>query len=173
MVILRELESTTKSAGGFYLSDDTMKNCRSGFYRVEAVGAIAADHTLLKEGDYVFADGLSSHYHTHPVCVVPWTGIILVTNENKSEIRALPGWALLEKEEEPSTGFIAPDNNAIRKGKIVQIVYPDDLSEAELPPFDVGDTVMITRQCEVYEGFSEKPLVAMKFNDIIARFDNA
>ena len=172
-IVLRELDTTKVSAGGFYLSDDTMKNARSAFFKVEAVGAVAARRTGVKVGDYVFADPLSSHYHTHPVCVIPWNGIILITDEHKKNLKTVPGYALLEKEEETTGSFIAPDSHSIRKGKIVQIVYPDHLRPEEVPPFKVGDTVMITSKCEVYEGFSAKPLIAMKFEEIVARFDDA
>ena len=169
-IVLREIENTKVSSGGFFLSDDTMKNSRAAFCKVEAVGKVAAEKTGVKEGDYVFADLLSSHYHTHPVCVIPWQGLILLTDENKGNLKTFPGYVLLEQPEEKKTGFIA-QSNEIRKGEIIQIVYPKDLKPEEVPPFKVGDTVMITSKCEVYDGFTSKPLIAMRFEEIVARFD--
>lgn len=169
-VVLREIGRTTQSAGGFLLSDDTMRNDRSAFFKVEAVGKVAAKKTGVKPGDYVYADPLSSHYHTHPVCVIPWQGIILLTDENKDNLKTVPGMVLLEQEEEKKGGFIAQSND-IRRGKIVQIVYPEDMKPEEVPPFKVGDTVMLTSKCEVYDGFADKRLVAMRFEEIVARFD--
>ena len=169
-VVLREIEKTTQSSGGFFLSDDTLRNSRSGFFKVEAIGAIASKKTGVKAGDHVYADRLSSHYHTHPVCVIPWQGIILLCDENKDNLKTVPGMVLMEQEEEKTTGFIAQSND-IRKGKILQIVYPEDMKPEEVPPFKVGDTVMLTSKCEVYDGFTDKRLIAMKFEEIVARFD--
>lgn len=171
-VVLRKIDTTTVSSGGFYLSADTLKNERAAFCKVEAIGAVAAKKTGVKVGDYVFADPLSSHYHTSPVMVIPWNGLILITDEHKGNLKTIPGYALLEKEEEPAGGFIAPDSNSIRKGKVIQIVYPEDLKPEEVPAFKVGDTVMLTSKCEVYDGFCSKPLIAMRFEEIVARFDH-
>ena len=55
-IVLREIETTTVSSGGFYLSNDTLKNARSAFCKVEAIGKVAEKKTGVKVGDYVFAD---------------------------------------------------------------------------------------------------------------------
>ena len=95
---------------------------------------------------------------------------LLLTDENKGSLKTVPGMVLLEQEEEKKGGFIAQSND-IRRGKIVQIVYPEDMKPEEVPPFKVGDTVMLTSKCEVYDGFADKRLVAMRFEEIVARFD--
>ena len=174
MVILRELEETTVSTGGFFLSEGSFSNSRMGFFLVEAVGEVAKEETSLKPGDYVFADRLASHYHTSPVCVMRWNNVLLITDERRSRLDTLPGWALIKETDDDSSDADSPKflvtgtNNAkIRHGVVRSINW----GSSEHKPFAVGDDVMITSQCDVYDGLSDGRLIAMKITEIVARID--
>ena len=170
MVVLRELEKANVSKGGFYLSDDALKNARSGFCVVEAVGSVAFDKTKLKRGDYVYADRLASYYHTEPIMVMKWDNILLLTDENKSNLSTMPGWVLMTMAKEESAFVLATeDASSVRHGIVKSINYGD--TKIENCPFSAGDDVLITRQCDIYDGFGPERLVAMKISEVIARFD--
>ena len=118
MVVLREISESNASAGGFVLAEGTLGNSRTGFFKVEAVGRTAFEKTALKEGDFVYADRLASHYHTAPVCVMKWDNVLLISDENRDSLKSMPGWALIVEEDEPETGFIVSDGARIRHGRI-------------------------------------------------------
>jgi len=169
MVVLREISESNASSGGFVLAEGTLGNSRTGFFMVEEVGSEAFNHTGLKHGDYVYADRLASHYHTSPVCVMKWDNVLLCSDANKSIIKSMPGWALLIEVKEERTGFFVSENKTIRHG-IIKFINPAITADKEYP-FKVGDDVMITSKCDVFDGFAEETLIAMKLEEIVAKFD--
>ena len=168
MVVLREVFESSASTGGFVLSEGALGNSRTGFFKVEAVGKTAFEKTALKAGDFVYADRLASHYHTVPVCVMKWDNVLLISDERRESLKSMPGWALIVEEKEPDTGFVVMENDRIRHGRIKSVNPPADGAEF---PFGEGDDVMITRNCDIFDGFGKDRLIAMKLENIVARFD--
>ena len=167
MVVLRQLERSKATSGGFIIPDEVLANRRIAFCRVEAVGSIAEKKTKLKPGDFVYADHLASHYQTSPVCVMKWDNVLLLTNAEKSELKALPGWALMSLTEEMTTKFIA--NVAKLRHGIIKSINYGDIPEWE-EPFKEGDDVIVTKACDVYDGIADTTLVAMRIPELVAKF---
>lgn len=157
IVVLRVLTADTlaDSSSRFQLGKDVLKDLRVGFYQVLKLGREAQERTGLQPGSYVYADSLASFYHTEPIAMMRWNAIILETNRERTELRALAGRALVqpvkEDEKKASGLFAIPTSDELRIGVVKSITPPwrkDGEGREFQPelPFKVGDKVLLTKE---------------------------
>ena len=148
IVVLRIIDNDTLSSkgGGFVIGDDSLRNLRVGFAKIEKIGQEAKEKTGLDAGAYVFYDKLATFYHTEPVAMLRWNALIMESNAEKTKYRALGGRCIVQevKEEVGRGSFIIPTSDELRIGVIKSITPPYTMTEHTIP-FKVGDKVLLTK----------------------------
>ena len=148
IVVLRIIDNDTLSSkgGGFVIGDDSLRNLRVGFAKIEKIGQEAKEKTGLDVGAYVFYDKLATFYHTEPVAMLRWNALIMESNAEKTKYRALGGRCIVQevKEEVGRGSFIIPTSDELRIGVIKSITPPYTMTEHTIP-FKVGDKVLLTK----------------------------
>ena len=109
IVVLRIIDNDTLSSKstGFVIGDETLRNLRVGFAKIEKIGKEAKEKTGLDAGAYVFYDKLATFYHTEPVAMLRWNALIMESNLEKTMGRnARPsGWLRRNRKPPSSTVF--------------------------------------------------------------------
>ena len=185
IVVLRIIDRDTMSSkdSGFVIGDDTLRNLRLGFARVEKIGREAKENTGLDIGAYVFYDKLATFYHTEPVAMLRWNAIIMETNREKTKYRAMAGRCIVQEVDDKGSGedsgFIIPTSDELKIGVIKSITPPYE-GENNASNFKVGDKILLTKdEHDTLHGFKgdssldpTKPILIYKTDAIIAKVNN-
>lgn len=184
IVVLRIIDRDTMSSkdSGFVIGDDTLRNLRLGFARVEKIGQEAKKNTGLDVGAYVFYDKLSTFYHTEPVAMLRWNAIIMETNLEKTKYRAMAGRCIVQEVGDnggDDSGFIVPSSDELKIGVIKSITPPYTMNP-DVYQFKVGDKILLTKdERDTLNGFKgdkeldpSKPIYIYKTDAIICRIDD-
>lgn len=156
-VVIKITDSDTlaSQSSGFVIGEESMRNMRVGFAKVLKLGKEAKERTGLSEGSWVYYDKLSTFYHTEPIAVLRYNGLIMETNENKTKYRALEGRVIVQEIQENESSnklFVIPTSKDMKIGIIKSITPPYDGKEV---PFNVGDKILLTKdECDVLHGFT-------------------
>lgn len=136
---------------GIVLAKKVQENGRLAFGKIENIGETAAKEYGLAEGDYVMFDRLSTFAHTAPVCLVRYNNIICKSNAEKTEYSPLRNMAFVDANFSRFAeveGILVKDmDGKLNTGKIVATNFDDALNL----PFNVGDTVVLTKGADVME----------------------
>lgn len=138
--------------------------------------------TGLKEGSWAFYDKLSTFYHTEPVAILRYSGLIMETNEEKTKYRAMAGRCIVQEvpsNDDTTGGFVVPTSDEMKFGVIKSITPPYEVNP-DMYPFKVGDKVLLTKdECDVLHGFKgdssldpTKPILIYKTDAIIAKVND-
>ena len=172
---------STKSAG-FVVGNDVLRNLRVGFAQIIKLGDEARKNTNLKEGDWVFYDTLSTFYHTHPIAILRYQGLIMESNPEKTKYRALGGRCIVQEvspNEETTGGFVIPTSDEMKIGVIKSITPPYTMTTDAIP-FKVGDKILLTKEeRDTLHGFKgdgeldpTKPIHIYKTDAIICKIND-
>lgn len=158
IVVLKILDNDTLSSknSGFVIGDESLRNLRVGFAKIIKIGSEAKVKTGLDVGSWAFYDKLSTFYHTEPIALLRYTGLIMESNEEKTSYRALGGRCIVQeikKEDESSNKFVLSNDEEMKIGVIKSITPPyEGIDNAS--NFKVGDKVLLTREeSDVLHGF--------------------
>lgn len=180
IVVLRVIDNDTLSSknSGFVIGDESLRNLRVGFARIEKIGSLAKEKTGLDVGSWVFYDKLATFYHTEPIALLRYNALIMESNEEKSKYRALGGRCIVQEviEEKESGGFIIPTSDEMKIGVIKSITPPYE-GEDNTSNFKVGDKILLTKEeCDILHGFKgdssldpSKPILIYKTDAILAK----
>ena len=183
IVVLRIIDNDTLSSksGGFVIGDDSLRNLRVGFAKIEKIGKEAKEKTGLDVGAYVFYDKLATFYHTEPVAMLRWNAIIMESNPEKTKYRAMTGRCIVQEvsKEEERGGFIIPTSDEMKIGVIKSITPPYTMNP-DAYPFKVGDKILLTKEeCDILHGFKDdseldpsKPILIYKTDAIICKIND-
>ena len=184
IAVLRILENDTLSTKdtGFVVGDDCLRNLRVGFAKIEKIGSLAKEKTGLDVGAYVFFDKLSTFYHTEPIALLRYPGLIMESNEEKTKYRALGGRCIVQEvndSEERKSGFVIPTSDEMKIGVIKSITSPYE-GEDNASNFKVGDKILLTKdEHDTLHGFKgdssldpTKPILIYRTNAIIAKVND-
>ena len=182
IVVLRIIDSDTLSSknSGFVIGDESLRNLRVGFARIEKIGSLAKEKTGLDVGSWVFYDKLATFYHTEPIALLRYNALIMESNEGKTKYRALGGRCIVQEVDkdnnEDNGGFIIPTSDEMKIGVIKSITPPYE-GEDNASNFKVGDKVLMTKdECDELHGFKgdgeldpTKPILIYKTDAILAK----
>ena len=180
IVVLRIIDNDTLSSknSGFVIGDESLRNLRVGFAKIEKIGSLAKEKTGLDVGSWVFYDKLATFYHTEPIALLRYNALIMESNEEKSKYRALGGRCIVQEvvEEKESGGFIIPTSDEMKIGVIKSITPPYE-GEDNTSNFKVGDKILLTKEeCDILHGFKgdssldpSKPILIYKTDAILAK----
>ena len=183
IVVLRIIDNDTLSSKdrGFVIGDDSLRNLRVGFAKIEKIGKEAKEKTGLDIGSWVFYDKLATFYHTEPIAMLRWNAIILESNPEKTKYKAMAGRCIVQEisENEESGGFIIPTSDEMHIGVIKSITPPYTMNP-DAYPFKVGDKILLTKEeCDILHGFKgdseldpSKPILIYKTDAIIAKIND-
>lgn len=149
IVVLKILDNDTLSSKntGFIIGDESLRNLRVGFAQIIKIGSEAKSKTNLNEGSWVFYDKLATFYHTEPIALMRYNGLIMESNEEKTTYRALGGRCIVQevKKEDNSSGFVLSNDEEMKIGVIKSITPPyEGIDNAS--NFKVGDKVLLTKE---------------------------
>ena len=180
IVVLRIIDNDTLSSknSGFMIGDESLRNLRVGFAKIEKIGSLAKEKTGLDVGSWVFYDKLATFYHTEPIALLRYNALIMESNEEKSKYRALGGRCIVQEvvEEKESGGFIIRTSDEMKIGVIKSITPPYE-DEDNTSNFKVGDKILLTKEeCDILHGFKgdssldpSKPILIYKTDAILAK----
>lgn len=183
IVVLRIIDNDTLSSksGGFVIGDDSLRNLRVGFAKIEKIGKEAKEKTGLDIGSWVFYDKLATFYHTEPIAMLRWNAIILESNPEKTKYKAMAGRCIVQEvsENEESGGFIIPTSDEMHIGVIKSITPPYTMNP-DAYPFKIGDKILLTKEerdtLHGFKGDSEldpsKPIYIYKTDAIICKIND-
>lgn len=184
IVVLRIIDNDTISSknGGFVIGDDSLRNLRVGFAKIEKIGSEARKMTGLDVGSWVFYDKLAVFYHTQPIGLLRYNALIMESNSEKTKYRALGGRCIVQEvssKDEDKGGFIIPTSDEMKIGVIKSITPPYE-GENNASNFKVGDKVLMTKdECDELHGFkgdgeldSTKPIFIYKTENIICKIND-
>ena len=183
IVVLRIIDNDTLSSksGGFVIGDETLRNLRVGFAKIEKIGKEAKEKTGLDIGSWVFYDKLATFYHTEPIAMLRWNAIILESNPEKTKYKAMAGRCIVQEvsENEESGGFIIPTSDEMHIGVIKSITPPYTMNP-DAYPFKIGDKILLTKEerdtLHGFKGDSEldpsKPIYIYKTDAIICKIND-
>ena len=183
IVVLRIIDNDTLSSksGGFVIGDETLRNLRVGFAKIEKIGKEAKEKTGLDIGSWVFYDKLATFYHTEPIAMLRWNAIILESNPEKTKYKAMAGRCIVQEvsENEESGGFIIPTSDEMHIGVIKSITPPYTMNPNAYP-FKIGDKILLTKEerdtLHGFKGDSEldpsKPIYIYKTDAIICKIND-
>jgi co-chaperonin GroES (HSP10) len=184
IVVLRIIDNDTLSSksGGFVIGDDSLRNLRVGFAKIEKIGKEAKENTGLDVGAYVFYDKLATFYHTEPVAMLRWNALIMESNPEKTKYRAMAGRCIVQEVNlgnEEAGGFVIPGSDEMHIGVIKSITPPYTVNP-EAYPFKVGDKILLTKEerdtLHGFKGDSEldptKPILIYKTDAIICKLND-
>lgn len=180
VIRIKDNDTLSTKSSGFVIGDDTLRNLRVGFAQIVKIGDKAKSETNLKEGDWVFYDTLSTFYHTQPIAVLRYNGLIMESNQEKTKYRAMGGRCIVQEvaaSDENKGGFIIPTSDEMHIGVIKSITPPYEGAEDNASKFKVGDKVLLTKdEHDTLHGFKgdssldpTKPILIYKTNAIIAK----
>ena len=184
IVVLRIIDSDTLSSknSGFVIGDDSLRNLRVGFARIEKIGSLAKKKTGLEVGSWVFYDKLATFYHTEPIALLRYNALIMESNEEKTKYRALGGRCIVQEVDKDSNedngGFIIPTSDEMKIGVIKSITPPYE-GEDNASNFKVGDKILLTKdEHDTLHGFKgdssldpSKPILIYKTDAILAKMN--
>ena len=180
IVVLRIIDRDTMSSknSGFVIGDDSLRNLRVGFARIEKIGSLAKEKTGLEVGSWVFYDKLATFYHTEPIALLRYNALIMESNEEKTKYRALGGRCIVQEVDvkKETGGFIIPTSDEMKIGVIKSITPPYE-GEDNASNFKVGDRILLTKdEHDTLNGFKgdssldpSKPILIYKTDAILAR----
>lgn len=184
IVVIRIIDNDTLSSknGGFVIGDETLRNLRVGFAKIEKIGKEAKEKTGLDVGAYVFYDKLATFYHTEPVAILRWNALIMESNLEKTKYRAMAGRCIVQEaksENEEAGGFIIPGSDEMKIGVIKSITPPYTMNP-DAYSFKVGDKILLTKEeCDTLHGFKgdseldpSKPILIYKTDAIICKIND-
>ena len=183
IVVLRIIDNDTLSSKdkGFVIGDDSLRNLRVGFAKIEKIGSEAKEKTGLDIGSWVFYDKLATFYHTEPIAMLRWNAIILESNPEKTKYKAMAGRCIVQEvsENEESGGFIIPTSDEMHIGVIKSITPPYTMNP-DVYPFKVGDKILLTKEeRDTLHGFKgdssldpTKPILIYKTDAIICKIND-
>ena len=183
VIRIKDNDTLSTKSSGFVIGDDALRNLRVGFAQVVKIGDKARSETGLKEGDWVFYDTLSTFYHTQPIAVLRYNGLIMESNPEKTKYRALGGRCIVQEidasDENKGGGFIVPTSDEMKIGVIKSITPPYE-GEDNASNFKVGDKVLLTKdEHDTLHGFKgdssldpTKPILIYRTNAIIAKVND-
>ena len=180
VIRIKDNDTLSTKSSGFVIGDDALRNLRVGFAQIVRIGDKAKSETNLKEGDWVFYDTLSTFYHTQPIAVLRYNGLIMESNQEKTKYRAMGGRCIVQEvaaSDENKGGFIIPTSDEMHIGVIKSITPPYEGAEDNASKFKVGDKVLLTKdEHDTLHGFKgdssldpTKPILIYKTNAIIAK----
>ena len=185
IVVLRIIDSDTLSSknSGFVIGDESLRNLRVGFARIEKIGSLAKEKTGLDVGSWVFYDKLATFYHTEPIALLRYNALIMESNEEKNKYRALGGRCIVQEVDKDSNedngGFIIPTSDEMKIGVIKSITPPYE-GEDNASNFKVGDKILLTKdEHDTLHGFKgdsrldpSKPILIYKTDAILAKVND-
>lgn len=183
IVVLRVIDNDTLSSknSGFVIGDESLRNLRVGFAKIEKIGSLAKEKTGLDVGSWTFYDKLATFYHTEPIALLRYNALIMESNAEKTMYRALGGRCIVQEvvEEKESGGFIIPTSDEMKIGVIKSITPPYE-GEDNTSNFKVGDKILLTKEeCDILHGFKgdssldpTKPILIYKTDAIIAKIND-
>ena len=184
IVVLKIIDGDILSSkdSGFVISDDSLRNLRVGFAQIEKIGKEAKEKTGLDVGAYVFYDKLATFYHTEPVALVRWNGLIMESNLEKTKYKAMAGRCIVQEVglgNEEAGGFVIPTSDEMKVGVIKSITPPYERAESTYP-FKVGDKILLTKEeRDTLHGFKgdssldpTKPILIYKTDAIICKIND-
>ena len=127
VIKIHDSDTLSSKSSGFIIGDDGLRNLRVGFAQIIKIGKEAKERTGLSEGSWVYYDKLSTFYHTEPIAVLRYNGLIMETNEPKTKYRALEGRVIVQeiKENDDSDKlFVIPTSKEMKIGIIKSITPP-------------------------------------------------
>ena len=181
VIRIKDNDTLSTKSSGFVIGDDALRNLRVGFAQILKIGDKAKSETNLKEGDWVFYDTLSTFYHTQPIAVLRYNGLIMESNSEKTKYRAMGGRCIVQEVNESNDskggGFVIPTSDEMHIGVIKSITPPYEGAEDNASKFKVGDKVRLTKdERDTLHGFKgdssldpDKPILIYKTNAIIAK----
>lgn len=183
-VVIRIQDNDTLStkSSGFVIGDDALRNLRVGFAQILKLGSEARVNTNLKEGDWVFYDTLSTFYHTYPIAVLRYQGLIMESNQEKTKYRAMGGRCIVQEvasTDESKAGFVIPTSDEMKIG-VIKSITPPYTATSDSIPFKVGDKVLLTKdERDTLHGFRgdadldpTKPIHIYKTEHIICKIND-
>ena len=184
IVVLRIIDNDTLSSKskGFVIGDESLRNLRVGFARIEKIGSLAKEKTGLDIGSWVFYDKLATFYHTEPIALLRYNALIMESNEEKTKYRALGGRCIVQEvnaSDESKGGFIIPTSDEMKIGVIKSITPPYE-GEDNAANFKVGDKILLTKdEHDTLHGFKgdssldpSKPILIYKTDAILAKVND-
>lgn len=181
VIKIHDSDTLSSKSSGFIIGDDSLRNLRVGFAQIIKIGEEAKKKTGLKEGSWAFYDKLSTFYHTEPVAILRYSGLIMESNAEKTNYRALGGRCIVQEvvEEKESGGFIIPTSDEMKIGVIKSITPPYE-GEDNASNFKVGDKILLTKEeCDILHGFKgdseldpSKPILIYKTDAIICKIND-
>ena len=118
IVVLKILDNDTLSSKNsrFVIGDESLRNLRVGFAKIIKIGSEAKVKTGLDVGSWVFFDKLSTFYHTEPIALIRYNGLIMESNEDKTAYRALGGRCIVQevKKEDESNKFVLSNDEEMK-----------------------------------------------------------
>lgn len=183
VIRIKDNDTLSTKSSGFVIGDDALRNLRVGFAQIVKIGDKARSETNLKEGDWVFYDTLSTFYHTQPIAVLRYNGLIMESNPEKTKYRAMGGRCIVQEvatSDENKGGFIIPTSDEMHIGVIKSITPPYEGAEDNASNFKVGDKVLLTKdERDTLHGFKgdssldpTKPILIYKTNAIICKIND-
>ena len=183
VIKIKDNDTLSSKSSGFVIGDDVLRNMRVGFAQILKIGDKARANTNLKEGDWVFYDTLSTFYHTQPIAILRYQGLIMESNPEKTKYRAMGGRCIVQEvsaSDENKGGFIIPTSDEMKIGVIKSITPPYNEAENNTSMFKVGDKILLTKdEHDDLHGFKgdssldpTKPILIYKTNAIIAKVND-
>ena len=183
VIRIKDNDTLSTKSSGFVIGDDTLRNLRVGFAQIVKIGDKARSETSLKEGDWVFYDTLATFYHTQPIAVLKYNGLIMESNPEKTKYRAMGGRCIVQEinvSDENRGGFIVPTSDELHIGVIKSITPPYEDTDDYTYGFKVGDKVLLTKdEHDTLHGFKgdssldpTKPILIYRTNAIIAKVND-
>ena len=148
VIRIKDNDTLSTKSSGFVIGDDALRNLRVGFAQILKIGDKAKSETNLKEGDWAFYDTLSTFYHTQPIAVLRYNGLIMESNPEKTKYRAMGGRCIVQEVNESNnkgSGFVIPTSDEMHIGVIKSITPPYEGAEDNASKFKVGDKVLLTK----------------------------
>ena len=184
IVVLRIIDNDTLSSKsiGFVIGDETLRNLRVGFAKIEKIGIEAKENTGLDIGSYVFYDKLATFYHTEPIAMLRWNALIMESNPEKTKYRAMAGRCIVQEassEDESKGGFVIPTSDEMKFG-VIKSITPPVTTNPDAYPFKVGDKILLTKdEHDTLHGFKgdkdldpTKPIHIYKTEAIICKLND-
>ena len=184
VIKISDNDTLSSKSSGFVVGDDMLRNLRVGFAQIVKIGDEARRNTNLNEGDWVFYDNLSTFYHTYPIAILRYKGLIMESNKEKTKYRALGGRCIVQEvvkkeKDDKSTGFVIPTSDEMKIGVIKSITPPYE-GENNASNFKVGDKILLTKdEHDTLHGFKgdssldpTKPILIYKTDAIIAKVND-
>ena len=183
VIRIKDNDTLSTKSSGFVIGDDALRNLRVGFAQILKIGDKASSETGLKEGDWAFYDTLATFYHTQPIAVLRYPGLIMESNPEKTKYRAMGGRCIVQEvttSDENKGGFIIPTSDEMHIGVIKSITPPYEGAEDNTSKFKVGDKILLTKdEHDTLHGFKgdssldpTKPILIYKTNAIIAKVND-